>query len=431
VSRVEREIFVLGTSTSVAPPSVRDRLRVGLEDVYGALGRLTSRAGVLVEAVPLATCGRLEVYGVSARPARAVRVLRELVSARTGVDVGDIDAHSYVRRERDAARHLFRVAAGLDSVIYGEAQILGQVQGALDHPATRSSAGSVLPRLFQSALAAGKRVRAETEIGRGSASVAGAALGLLETEMGSLRGRTALVLGAGDTGALVARLLRKQGVERLLIANRTVEHAEALAGELGGEAHGLDAVTGLLQVADVVVGAVAEREEVVTAAMLGPIGEVRPLPRFYLDLAHPRNFSSDVGRVPGVRLLDLAQVFERVEAARGARAAQVPRAEAIVDEEVERFDEWRRSRRAATVLRAVREQVMAVAHQEAERRSRGSSDEEKENMRRFARSLARTLLHSPTIAIRGADPASQEGQWLLKSAASLFGVADSGVRDAG
>jgi glutamyl-tRNA reductase len=140
------DIFVLGTSTSVAPASVRERLHVDLGDVYRGLEGLVGRSDLLLEAVPLSTCGRLEVYGVSERPARAIRVLQDMVAARTGSTTADLESHTYVRQEDEAARHLFRVAAGLDSVVFGEAQILGQVQIAMERPETAHVAGTLLTR---------------------------------------------------------------------------------------------------------------------------------------------------------------------------------------------------------------------------------------------------------------------------------------------
>lgn len=421
------ELFVLGTSQSVAPACVRERLHVDLDEVYAGLHRIMEVPGLLDEAVPVATCGRLEVYGLSAHPLRATRILKDLLSARTGMGREELDTHSYTRWGEDAARHLFRVASGLDSVIYGEAQILGQVRDALAHPSTETVAGSFMKRLFQSALAAGKRVRAETEIGRGSASVAGAALSLLEVHARTFEDKTALVLGAGETGALVARLLRKAGVGRLIIANRTLSTAEVVAAELGAEPRSLDALHDLVPHADIIVGAIAGRDDLVTAEMLRAQGDEETRARYMLDLAHPRNFSAGLADVGGVMLLDLAQIFHQVEEAKQARAAQVPRAEAIVEAEVENFVQWVRSRQSAPILRAVREQILAMAQEEADRRSRGRSEAEREELARFARSLARTLLHAPTLAIRDADPATPEGQWLLRTAPALFGVgADEG-----
>lgn len=424
------QLFVVGTSQAVAPVCVRERMHVDLEEVYSELGRLKAQDDLLEEALPLATCGRLEVYGLSCRPRRILHVLRDLMSARTGLSRDQLTAHSYVRWGGDAVRHLFRVASGLDSVIYGEAQILGQVREAMLHPSNATVAGSYTRRLFQSAVTAGKRVRSETDIGRGAASVAGAALRLLQAEAGPLEGRTALVLGAGEEGTLMAGLLRKEGVGRILVANRTAARARQLAEDVGGEAFGLEDVPALLCRAEILVGAVTGRDDLVTADMLrAAAADGRR--RYLLDLAHPRNFPEDVGAVPRIWHMDLQQIFTRVESALEARAAQIPRAESIVDAEVEEFVLWVRSRETAPVLRAVREQVLAVAQQEAERRARGRTAEEREELLRFARSLARTLLHSPTVAIRDADPASPEGRCLLRTATSLFGIAHDRVASPG
>lgn len=412
------ELFVLGTSQSVASARLRERLHVDLDEVYAAVEDLIER-GILEEAVPLATCGRLELYCVARSPRRALGVLRRLVTAHTEIPGAELKSWTYAHHGEDAVRHLLRVAAGLDSVVHGEVQILGQVRGALHHPETETSAGPLLHRLFQRALSAGKRVRTETEIGRGAASLASAALSMLQREVGSMDDVTALVLGAGDTGALMARLLRKSGVGRLVVANRTVERARELVDELGGEAVGLDRVPELLGECHLVVGAVTADERV-----LGPEDLPRegPRPGFFLDLAHPRNFDPELASVEGVRVFDLDHVFERVEAAREERARQVPHAEAIVAEETEGFLQWLRTRENVDVLRAVRSQVLEVAQAVAERHGQGRTEAEQEDMRMLARSLARTLLHSPTLALRDADPRSDEGRWLLESATTLFGV---------
>jgi len=414
------ELFVLGTSHSVASANLRERMHMDVADVYAGLSRMVGGRGLLAEAVPLSTCGRLEVYGVSDNPERARRVLRGLIAGKAGMTPEELDPHSFCEVGDGAVRHVFRVASGLDSAIHGEAEILGQVRDALHHPGTSDTAGPLLHRLFQHALAAGKRVRTETEIGRGSASLASAAVRLLESESGSLHGRTALVLGAGDTGALVAHLLRKAGIGRLVIANRTEERADVLAAEVDAEATGLGDLGSLLEEADIVVGAVARREELV-----GPGAFPAPQPgrtRYLLDLGHPRNFDPALGERADVRLFDLEQVFRRVEGAREARRSQLPRAEEIVREEAAEYMSWLRTREAVPVLKAVREQVLAIAESEADRRSRGRSEKEREELRQFARSLARTLLHSPTVALRDADPSSEEGRALLQSATSLFGV---------
>ncbi len=427
MSEAPVELFVLGSSQSVASQHERELLHVDVDEMYEALTELIGR-GLLDEAVPLGTCGRVEVYGTSRQPERAMRALRKMLAHRTGIRPDQIAAHSYVHRGRDAVVHLFRVAAGLDSVVYGEAQIIGQVRDALEDPRTRETAGTILLRLFQSALAAGKRVRTETRIGRGAVSLAGAALQLLQRRVGSLKSLSGVVLGAGDTGVLMARLLRKEGLGRLTVANRTLSKAERVARELGGEAVELEDIERLILEADIVIGAVGERLDMVKPEPLqAPFSNGSMKERYFIDLAHPRNFHPDLAELPGVHLVDLEKVFEDVEAAREARAAETPRAEEMVGEEADSFTKWLRTRESAAVLKAVRRQVLETARVEAERYARGRSEEEREDLLRLARSLARSLLHTPTVALREADPGNAEGRQLLESATSLFGVELSGT----
>ena len=417
------ELFVLGTSHSVASAHVRERMQIELDEALGVLQQLTGR-GVLDEAIPLTTCGRWEVYCVAPNADRAARILRTLVAQKTGISPQELKARSYVYHGHDAVRHLLGVASGLDSVVHGEAQILGQVRDALGHPAIKTE-GPILHRLFQRAISAGKRVRTETEIGRGAASLAGASLSLLRREAGPLKSLSVLVLGAGDTGALMARLLTKAGVGSLVIANRTFEHARSLALELGAQAAEFTDLPQLLGTADVVVGAVAASHRLVTPEMLRSGGQCdSDRNKYFADLAHPRNFDPTIGDIDGVRLFDLEHISERVEKVRAVRAAQVPQAEAIVAEEGAAFRRWVLSRRGVSVLKAVRGQVFGLAEAEAARHGRGRTEEERDLMKRFARSLARTILHSPTVALRGVDPSSEEGRSLLKDAAVLFGVDD-------
>lgn len=417
------EVFVFGTSQAVAPTEVRERLHVDVEEVYAALDELLRDRGVLTEAVPLATCGRLELYCVSPEPDRALRLLARLMARRAGLPPGRLRDHSYALRGPTAVRHLFRVAAGLDSVVHGEAEILGQVRDAAHHPDSRDSKGPILHRLFEHALQTGKRVRTETEVGRGAASVASAAVGIVREQMEDFGRAHAVVLGAGDTGSLVARVLTKSGVGRLTIVNRTFAAAEALAHELGAEARPWDDLEAVVAHGDLVVGTVTVGERIVTPAMVeGHTARAK----YFLDLAHPRNVDPAVGELPGAHVLDLDDVFRQVEAALEARAAQVPLAEAIVKEQAELFVRWLRARPGVDVLRAVRREVLRRASAEADRFARGREEEEREDFRRFARTLARTLLHTPTVALREADPSNEEGRQLLETAQALFGLEGGG-----
>ena len=420
------DLFVVGTSHAVAPVEVRERLHIELDEAFEVLEELVRGRGVLAEAVPVATCARLELYAVAQDAGWAEELVRRLVRRRAGLRADALDEHVYSYRGDAAVKHLLRVASGLDSVVYGEAQVLGQVRDAAHDPRGTRVRGPTLHRLFEAALATGKRVRTETQIGRGAASLASAALREIEGRMGSLVGARALVLGAGETGALVARLLRKAGLARLVIANRTEGSATSLATDLGAEGVGLEAIAGLLPEMDLVVGALGGEGgalglEQVRGALSSEPGRNGAMLHF-VDLGHPRNFDPRIGDLPGVDVLDLEQVFARVESARAERAAHVPRAEAIVAEQADRFLRWMRSRGSLDVLRAIREQALEVARAEADRIGQSQDEDERVRLRRLARSIARTLLHAPTLALRDADASTPSGRALIESAVALFGV---------
>lgn len=415
-------LFLFGTDHRIAPGDLRERVFTHADPLRRVLGRLTGPDRPLREGTALVTCARFEVYGVTDRPERVRRLLGRVSAREAGIELGAVDRVSYFRTGPDVVRHLFRVAAGLDSAVQGEAQILGQVRALTADPHATGTMGPRLHRLVQSAVAAGKRVRTETGIGQGAASLAGAALALAERRLGGFRERSALVLGAGDTGGLVARMLRKKGVRTLRIANRSLAAAETLATELGASAHSLDELVDLLGDVDLVVGAATVTEPLLDRATATTVWNGAGRTRFLIDLGHPRTIAADMADMDGVELMDLDQVLRRVESARVARAAQAPRAEEIVEEEARRYDAWLRSRRAVPVVRAMRERVLGLARDEAERHGRGLDEAQRRSLERFARSLARTLLHEPTVALREADPSTAEGQRLIAEAERLFGL---------
>jgi len=247
---------------------------------------------------------------------------------------------------------------------------------------------------------------------------------MIRQEIGALEHASVLVLGAGDTGALMARLLAKAGVRRLVLANRSVGRARRVAEELGVESCALDEVPAHLSHVDVVVVAAASEGYLVTPETLGGRGPGAG-PRCFVDLAHPRSVDPAIAELEGVTVLDLEDVFGRVEASRLARAAQVPLAEALVEEEVESYTGWLRLRENAGVVRALRSHVLERALGEAERYAGRVPEEQREHLRRLARSIARSILHRPTVALRDADPASEEGRSLLRHGPALFGLADN------
>ncbi len=421
------ELFLLGTSHSTASTPLRERMHVDPDRLLTVLGRMT-RKGHLAEGAALVTCGRFEVYGVADEPESVRAVLGRFTSRETGLPVRELARHSYFRTGAEAvADHLFAVAAGLDSVVQGEAQILGQVRDMLPEPDAADTLGPVLHRLIEMAVSTGKRVRTETEIGRGAASIASAALDLVRRRGGTLEDRRAVVVGAGDTAGLVARLLVKAGVSRLRIVNRTPERARQLVRELGtGTSHALAELPRLLRDTDLLVGAAASPDYLVDCDTASAWQAAAPARRYVVDLSHPRVIDPRLAQFVGVEVLDLQAVHERVAAVRQTRAAQVPVARAVVAEEVDRFVRWARARAAAPVVRAVSERVLEQAREAARRHARGLEPEQRETLQRFARSLARTLLHEPTRALREADVRTVEGRGVLRAAEALFGVASDG-----
>jgi glutamyl-tRNA reductase len=416
-------LFVVGTDHLLAPGHLREELHVGDDEAWAFLGRHTGEGRLLEESILLSTCARAEIYGVADDPERVHSILTRLLARHRGISRETLSCHTRLYTGPEAAEHLFRTAAGLESAVQGEAQILGQVRSVLGCAAAGGTAGPVLTRLFQAAVEVGRTVRAETSIGRGATSLAGAAINEIREHLGDPARASALVLGAGETGRLIVRLLGSSGVGRIVVANRTLARAEAVAAEVSGEAVELDATLRRLPEVDAVFGAVSVEAPLVHRHHLDElVARGARLPRVMVDLSHPRSFHRNLSGVEGVEVVDLDELHERVRSARDSRAREVPRAEALVSARVERFESWMKGRTAVPVLRAMRESVLALAREEADRLGRGRSREDQEELRRLARSLARTLLHHPTLALRTADPDTPAGRSLLESTTDLFGL---------
>lgn len=388
--------------------------------------RLTGEGALLKESLRLSTCARSEIYGVGPQPGVARRTVTRFLSRHSGVSEQVIDAHSYFATGPACVAHLFRTAAGLNSAVQGEAQILGQVRQALGGSSDHGTTGPWLQRLFQDAVVAGRRVRSETELGRGCSSIVGAAVHLMRNADLNLERARVCVLGAGETGLLMAETLVKQGVENVLVLNRTEERARSVAEDLGVESGHLSDLPKYLGSVDVVVGALASPKYVVTASHLDDLRQRRRGPTLLVDLSHPRSLDPSLRDLPGVTLLDLEHIQGWAMESGARREREVPRAEAIVEEEVRRHEAWLRARENVPVVRAVRQRVLSLTQRYVARHSRGASPEERERLEHFGRSLARALLHDPTIALRSADLDSPEGRALVEAATTLFGVDGSG-----
>lgn len=383
-------LLVLGWNFRTAAEGVRERVAFTADEIREGLKDLVGR-GLVSESVIVSTCHRSEIYGLAGETG-VEEALTRFVGEWRGLDPGELAGAGFHRVGADAARHLFRVAAGLDSMALGESEVLGQVRQALRLAREAGSTRTVLHRLFEGAVAAGKRVRAETEIGRHPLSIPAIGFDLAGKVFEDLSARTILVLGAGETGQLFARHAREAGVGDLRIANRTAARAEEAARRLGGRAVPWESVASQLASSDVVVGTTSSPVPVVRRAEVeDAMRQRRGKPMFFLDLAVPRDIEAGVADVYNVFLHGVNDLEVAAAENRKRRAREVPRAEAILDEELGRFLAWHGNLSVVPTVAALRRRLDQVRDSELAR----APAADRERLREFADALAARLLHEP------------------------------------
>lgn len=411
-------LIVAGVNHLTAPIEVREKLAYSAAETDNALVRLKSESGVR-EAVVLSTCNRTEFWLVEGSEADPSGVVR-LMSDRLGADIG---AHLYMRRDREAVSHLFRVASGLDSMILGEAQIQGQVRDAWE--TCRGHSGVALNRLYQTALMVASRVREETGIGRGAASVSSAAVQLAKKIFGSLAGRRAMVLGAGDVAAIALDCLQSEGVKVSIVANRSHERARELAEKHGATAMHYDECWKRLHTVDVLICSTASPHTIVSVQHVAPAMSLRgDRPLCILDIALPRDVDAEVGALENVYLYDLDDLRAATAATLDRRQEDLPAAEAIIAGEVEKYWNWLAGLEAVPVVADFRlrmEQVRADELAIALRRLGDLSPQQSEAVDHFSRALMNKFLHEPSVRLRAAA-ANGRGLGVVDAARYLFAL---------
>jgi glutamyl-tRNA reductase len=411
-------LVVLGVNHRTAPIEIREKLHVSSTERSPLLSQIRDRDSVS-EAALLSTCNRTEVYLVEGDDS-ALPAVREMFSKRLGEDASP---YLYAGYDREAARHLFRVSSGLDSMILGEAQIHGQVKDAWAQ--SREATGAALNRLFQHAQLVGSRVREETGIGRGAASVSSAAVQLAKKIFGSLHGRRAMVLGAGDVAALAIECLRSEGVKVAIVANRTHERAESLAREHNAVAMHYDECWNDLAGVDILVSSTASPHTMVRIDHVAPAMDQRgDRPLCILDIALPRDVEANVGDLENVFLYDLDDLKAAAAANLDRRVEDVPAAEGIVSQEVEKFWQWMAGLAAVPVVTEFRTRMDEIREAEltaALRRIGGLSEEQVKGLDSFSRSLMNKFLHEPSVRLRAAA-ANGRGLGVVDAARYLFAL---------
>jgi glutamyl-tRNA reductase len=360
-------VLLVGISHRTAPVELRERVDFQSRGVDRALTALAAR-GVAREAVVLSTCNRSEIYAAVDDPGAGQTDLVAFLSAFHKVDPAALAPHVHLASDLDAARHLFRVAAGLDSLVVGEPQVLGQVKEAHAAAAELRAAGPTLNRLFHASFAVGKRVRTETQLGAGAVSVGFAAVALARKIFGNLKDRAVLVVGAGEMGKLTAMHLKSQGVLRVTIVSRTMAHAARTAQTIGGSAAPWDELDATLEASDIVITATGAASPIFTKAHVESLMRGRrDRPLFIVDIAVPRDVEPAAGEIEQVFLYNVDDLQATVRENLARRGSEVERAEAIVGEETEKFAAWLRSRSAIPTVVALRQRFEAIRRAELER----------------------------------------------------------------
>ncbi|MGB3053714.1 MAG: glutamyl-tRNA reductase [Acidimicrobiales bacterium] len=396
-------VVVIGLNHRTMPLDLFERVTVDGAHLPKALHDLRSREH-LGEVVVLSTCNRTEVYAIAERFHGAYSDVRRFFSDLAYVGPDEISDHLYVHYDNEAVEHLFSVAAGLDSTVVGEAEILGQVRRAWESAGDEQATGPILNLLFRHALETGKRARTETDIARGTASVSHAAVEMAADHLGNLDGARVLILGAGEMAEGMATALQAAGVVEVLVANRTWRKARDLADRVGGTAVRLAELPAALTSVDVLLTSTGSTVPVVEREDFAPIMEARAgRPLLIVDIAVPRDVDPEVKSLPGVTLLDMDDLRQFAQAGIDRRSHEMVAVRSIINEEIERYRSAVSARSAAPVVKALHEWAEAVRAGEVARfdaRLHGLDDRQRQAVEALVHGVVSKLLHRPTVTLK-------------------------------
>jgi len=436
-------LLLVGISHRTAPIELRERVDFHARGLEHALRTLAARSQQGGELAVLSTCNRAELYVACEDVETARTELVSFVESFHGVDAAALEPHVYHVVDIEAARHLFRVAAGLDSLVVGEPQILGQVKEAHGAARDAATAGPLLNRLFHSSFAVGKRVRSETGLGAGAVSVSYAAVALAKKIFGNLDGRAVVVIGAGEMGKLTAQHMKSQGVRNVTIVSRTMANAARTADAIGGAtAAPWDDMDAALAASDIVITATGAASPVLTKARIeAAMRQRRSRPLFIIDIAVPRDVEAAAGEIEQVFLYNIDDLQAAVRENMARRTSEVTRAEAIVDEELDKFGSWMRARGVIPTVVALRQSFEAIRRAELDRLDfklsalpQEARDEARARVDEITHLIVEKLLLTPTEQLKSLGDQETAAVY-AEAIARLFGLADQsterGVSDGG
>ncbi len=420
------EVLCLGISFKTAPVALRERLAMTPAQAEAFLLEATAEP-VVHEAAIVSTCNRTEVYLVSPNPVAAESAVLGLLARHAAIRPTELAEVLYTPRNCDAARQLYRVAAGLDSMIVGEAEVQGQVRRAHDVARQAGTAGPMLHRLFQAAVQTGKRARSETALSEGRASVSSVAVRLAQEVLGDLRERHVVLIGAGETSELTAQALAGEGVATVFLANRRADRARSIAARFGGQVVSLHDLPEQLVAADIVVASTSSPHPIVGEEELAEVMALRGgRPLLLIDIAVPRDIDPACGDLEDVTLYDIDDLQSVVAHTLSSREVEARRAEEIVEEEIRRFARWMGQQDIVPTIAALREHGRDIVDQvlaENTGRWEGVTQRDLARIDAVARAVMQRLLHEPTIRLR------ESGHGRVALVRELFGLADRPVEE--
>jgi glutamyl-tRNA reductase len=418
------ELLALGVSHKTAPLDLRERLSLTEGRAAGALRELTEVAGIH-EAAAISTCNRTELYLVVSDPVEAESTALGVLTRQADIRPTELLGHLYSLRSGEAVRHLFRVTAGLDSMILGEAEIQGQVKRAYELALVEGGTGPILNRLFRGALAAGGRAREETGISEKNVSIPSVAVELARRTLGDLADRRVLVVGAGETAELLARALVSRGASGVFVANRHYDRAIGLAQRFEGTAVRFEELPEQLEHADIVVSATNSPHHIVERDELEDVMKIREgRPLLLVDIAVPRDIEPACREVAAVSLHDIDDVQQIVARNAGGREAEARLAERILEAEQDRFERWLASLEVVPTISALRERADEIVRRvlaENEERWEDLSEADRERLNAMAKAIASRLLHEPTLRMKR-SAGSDEAYFYVSALRELFGL---------
>jgi len=399
-------IVIIGVNHKTAPVAVREKLAFS-GDCAGPLLTLMDIEGCQ-ECCFLSTCNRVEVIFAAKDPAAAAVAVRGFLFARSGLADAEAQQYSYLYQGRDAVEHLYHVAASLDSMVVGEPQILGQLKQAYREALEHKTTGVILNRLLHKSFSVAKRVRTETNIGGSAVSISYAAVQLAKKILGNLQDKSVLLVGAGEMAELAAEHLVRQGIGRVIVANRTLERAVKLAHRFNGTAVGLAELTAQLAEVDILVSSTGATDLILTKDQVKPLMRQRKnRPLFLIDIAVPRDLDPELNDLDNVYLYDIDDLKNVVDVNKAEREKEALRAEGIVAEEVVKFGQWLEGMEIAPTITAIRQKANVIREAEVAKTLatlKSLSESERRSVEMLANALVNKLLHEPMIFLKNSTP---------------------------